>query len=1102
MRTRDVSFENDPVARMIEACLDLPVDERDRGFLQLIEEHPEHRERITTQWRMLREAGLLEEPGSTDHDGFPERLGPYVLERRLGAGGMGVVYQAHETGVDRRVALKIIRPEFAFFEGSRRRFEREIDAIARLQHENIVPLYAAGEQNGVSYLAMPYVEGANLADLLQRLASNVAPSLPRSTVEDALRSALEGDAHVNLERLGETWLAMALEITRQVAEALEHAHGRAIVHRDVKPQNVILGPRGNVLLLDFGLARQEDASRMTASGAALGSLAYMSPEQVRGDVEAIGPRSDVYGLGALLHELLCGSPPYDAKDSNALRQAILDGNLVPIRKRVPELSRDVDAVLATALAREPARRYASAGAFVRDLTALLEGRPVAARSPSFVQRIAHWISRHPTTSVAAALVFFVGPIVYGVQAHLANQRTSARERIIREDVMGMLHETYRDLANVPGDGALRRSLVERARRTLQALGELDSTTPLHLERATIHAFLGEVASETDAVGARAEYEHALASWNAFLEGNGDHRKARFDRDMTRLRLANALEACGLPDRARATRAAAFAGLETLAAEDPEDRPTRLALVDAWLARARADTSVETARDAAIHAEAICRELLVRDDTDRLAGHDLALCLLRSGALDTSDESLARLHEARRIALHLVRTHPAERAHRRLLADGASMLAHAYLRRGDRERARNAWDEADRTLARLVAMDPSDRTACDALAGVILMSWRIRLGEPMRSSEVLPQVRYARYARRLASLAPSFLFADEALAFGRGYLLQGYVTWIEIAEQQDPAGVALVTRAWFDELARALAATNGDAKAHEAWGSVMDAHLELALDSLGRCRSIGAEAPATVAEMQCVFPRLEPIWNFVQRFQGSFPRLVRHALDRALPFVERGRQAFPDHSDVLRMHATFRLARGLLGKGPRRLVDLLEALASTNALRTHLDPRDPGALRELRATEWRCLTALARNTPCWPPVPFAFWGGAQVRALEGYERTDRERGDAASAASVAWALDTAWPSTEAMGRRALEFAERARKLAGEDPDLHDVFHTLSALCERVGDRDDALRWQSEALARLERSRDGERIDLQVAYRSALERLHDLDDRGSVDPARQE
>ncbi len=279
-------------------------------------------------------------------------LGSCLLERPLGVGGMGAVYLARQERPHRQVAVKVLRPEAAGGPHGESmflaRFRREADATASLDHGNIVPIYEFGEHDGIAYLVMPYLSAGSLADLLKR------------------------NGPLSVER--------ALAYVAQIGAALDYAHAQGIIHRDVKPSNVLLHPDGRLLLADFGIARpldradpadaleyddgEADNSTLTRGGAILGTPQYMAPEQITGD--PVGPATDLYALGVLAYTLLAGHPPFDGGTGELLRRQVGERppSLRPLR---PDVSPRMEAALFRALAKRPEERPRSAGAFAASL---------------------------------------------------------------------------------------------------------------------------------------------------------------------------------------------------------------------------------------------------------------------------------------------------------------------------------------------------------------------------------------------------------------------------------------------------------------------------------------------------------------------------------------------------------------------------------------------------------------------------------------------------------------------------------------------------------------------------------------------------------------
>lgn len=282
--------------------------------------------------------------------GLPESFGRYRVLRRLGRGGMGTVYLAHDTQLDRVVALKVPRlgPGDA---GLRTRFEREARAAAALDHPHLCPVFDVGAVGGVPYLTMPFIEGEALDDRLRRQG-------PLPSREAAALAA-------------------------RLARALAAAHRAGVVHRDIKPANVLLRPDGAPMIVDFGLARRLAAAdpRLTAPGAILCTPAYAAPEQLGGQADEVGPPCDVYGLGALLYELLAGVPPFRGSIEQVWVQ-IVSGPPAPPSRHRPGIDAPLEKLCLTALAKNPGDRFASMDDFADALDRYLAGaNPMPRRLP-------------------------------------------------------------------------------------------------------------------------------------------------------------------------------------------------------------------------------------------------------------------------------------------------------------------------------------------------------------------------------------------------------------------------------------------------------------------------------------------------------------------------------------------------------------------------------------------------------------------------------------------------------------------------------------------------------------------------------------------------
>lgn len=457
-------------------------------------------------------------------------LGEYHIVREIGRGGMGVVYEAEQESLGRRVAIKLLPNHALLPETHVKRFEREAKAAASLHHTNIVPVFGTGKEEELHFYVMQYIHGCGLDVVLkqlrrlragdtsgerepEQLVSSVAHSL-LSTTPDAVdrmsrhtaaaepASDPSGSGSIVLpgqQTLGDStttghvyWQSVA-RIGEQVASALHYAHGQGVLHRDIKPSNLLLDTVGNVWVTDFGLAKVVEGDNLTRSGDVVGTLRYMAPERFRGESSAA---SDTYGLGATLYELLTMRPAYDAADVQKFVADLSRENPKLPRAVDPSIPIDLQTIVMTAMASEPNDRYKTAGALAEDLKRFREGRPIVARQASLLDRVQKFVNRKPVISTLGALLAVMAMVAaVGITwqwREATTQRDLAKKQAIRA-------KEQTNLAKARGDENQRLAEKERQARTA-----------MRVERDLAN----DARADTNVANARLNYSLAIARWEA------------------------------------------------------------------------------------------------------------------------------------------------------------------------------------------------------------------------------------------------------------------------------------------------------------------------------------------------------------------------------------------------------------------------------------------------------------------------------------------------------------------------------------------------------------------------------------------------------------
>ncbi len=569
------------VESLMAQVADQFLERLDRGERPLIEEYAARYPQVAGFIRqmfpaleLMRQAPL--DPAASGDAAAPPGqgagcLGDFRIIREVGRGGMGVVYEAEQLSLRRRVALKVLPLAATLDAKQLQRFKNEAEAAAHLHHTSIVPVYAVGCERGVHYYAMQFIDGQTLAAMIAELRRRAGREggVPTGSSEPAgalagemasgrwalrKQGAAEGPstdpyppppgaagaaaaetrpqrAAVTTERVTTEpgYFRTVAQLGIQAAEALEHAHQLGVIHRDIKPGNLLVDGRGHLWVTDFGLAHCQSQAGLTMTGDLVGTLRYMSPEQALAQRVVIDHRTDVYSLGATLYELLALEPAFPGTDRQELLRQIAFEEPRPPRRQNRAVPVELETIVTKAMQKFPADRYGTAQELADDLRRFVEDKPIRARRPTVVQHLRRWLRRHTPALViglVAAALLLLGAVAALVVSNRAIDRARQEATCQRDDAQAQRQLARRAvdkmytqvaekwLAQQPHLEPLQKEFLEEALRFYQGFAEERSTDPeLRLEAGNAYSRVGAIQAR---LGESATAEEAMNRASAVL----------------------------------------------------------------------------------------------------------------------------------------------------------------------------------------------------------------------------------------------------------------------------------------------------------------------------------------------------------------------------------------------------------------------------------------------------------------------------------------------------------------------------------------------------------------------------------------------------------
>jgi tetratricopeptide (TPR) repeat protein len=739
---------------------------------------------------------------------LPRQIGKFEILALRGQGSFGAVYKAHDPELERPVALKVPRPGTLATAEQQERFLREARSAARLKHPHIVQVHEIGHDWDLPYIVSEYIDGLTLADLL-------TGGLPRFPETAAL--------------------------VARIAEALDYAHQQKVIHRDVKPSNILLDRAGRPYVSDFGLARRDEGDQtLTLEGQILGTPAYMSPEQAAGDQRQVDAHTDIYSLGVVLYELLTGELPFRGNTHLLLHQ-VLHEEPRPVRSLNHRIPRDLETICLKAMAKVPARRYATAGEMADDLGRFLRGEPIRARRLNLWQRSWSWAKRRPALAALLGVSILAAASLLAVSLgfNVALNARAAEAQRERDRAETNLH------------------------RALQAVDEM-------LTQVAQEQLLHEPRMEQTR---RALLERALRLYREFLAEDSAHLTLRKETGLAYKHLADVLRQLGQPDPAEEAYGQAITLLGRLAAEFPHWPGYRQQLADSynWLGELRrTSTRLVDAEPPYRQALRLQQGLMTEHPDEPQYQLERARTLYNLGLLQQALRRSSQAGDAYAESIHLLQDlterFPTRPAYRQELAR-VHINRGIFFRQTDRRpEAEEAYGKAGRLLEQLVGQFPKVPEYRHEWAVSTLNLGNLLLSTPERRPDVARHYRQAVtllerlvadfpgvpvYRKDLAnsynSLGNGLVAGDDGRAAeqawqqARRHLEQLLTEFPPTSEFESLLGLTLGNLGWLkSEQAERTRATQmvlaGVAAAQSRWDGVLET-----VDTLSRYRAELAEA---------------------------------------------------------------------------------------------------------------------------------------------------------------------------------------------------------------------------------------------------------------------